>query len=199
MTLSVQFITMAAMVFSGFYLGIVQETFRRLTVYWKNRVVLTYVLEACFWLTQTLLIFYVLFRANGGEIRFYILLACLLGFSMYQVFAAGVYKRLLEQIIRIVAKIYRFFARTVQLLIIAPVKWLVLLLVTIITGLLKALGAVLLFVWKVLIAPIRWLFQGIWRMLPKKIQKNLHKLAGVYSTIENIYNKCRKYLSSKRR
>ena len=79
MTLSIQFITMAAMVLSGIYLGVIRDTFQRFAIYWKGRKLLSYLLEIIFWILQTLVVFYVLFLVNAGEIRLYIILACLLG------------------------------------------------------------------------------------------------------------------------
>ncbi|MFC3040973.1 spore cortex biosynthesis protein YabQ [Virgibacillus xinjiangensis] len=199
MTLSVQFITMIAMVLSGFYLGIIQDTFRRFAMYWKDRVLLAYVLEVCFWLAQTGIIFYILFRANGGELRLYIFLACFLGFAAYQALAAAAYKRMLEHIIRIGAAIWRFCKRVFQLLVFTPVKWMFLLLVAAALGAWKLIFAILLFLWKVATAPVFWLFRMIFSLLPESWQKNLHKLAGVYSTMKNIYKKCKEYIIKKRR
>ncbi|MFC2948837.1 spore cortex biosynthesis protein YabQ [Virgibacillus sediminis] len=199
MTLSVQFITMIAMVLSGFYLGIIHDTFRRLAIYWRNRVLLSYFLEICFWLAQTGIIFYILFRANGGELRLYIFLACFLGFAAYQALAADVYKRVLEYLIQWFAAVWRFFKRTVQVLLFTPVKWMVLFLAAVLLWLAKLLGIILLSLWKVAITPIYWLLRLFLFLLPSSWQKNLHKLAGVYSTIKNIYKKCREYIMSKRR
>ncbi|WP_309228234.1 spore cortex biosynthesis protein YabQ [Virgibacillus saliphilus] len=194
-----QFATMIAMVLGGFYLGIIQETFRRFTPYWKEKVIFSYVMEVSFWLTQTVILFYVLFRVNGGEIRVYIFAACLLGFAMYQVFAAGIYKRILERIIRIVAAIYRFFANVVQALILTPITWMVKLIIGIVLWIAGLFASILLFLLKLVYVPIKWILQKIYRLLPEKIQKFLYKLAGIYSIIKNIYNKCRKYMTFKRR
>ncbi|PAV28572.1 spore cortex biosynthesis protein YabQ [Virgibacillus profundi] len=199
MTLSVQFITMIAMVSSGFYLGIINDTYRRFTPYWKQKIILSYVMEICFWLTQTLLLFYVLFRVNGGELRLYVFVACLLGFAMYQVFAAGIYKRILEQIILVITGIYRFFARLVQALIITPIKWIFMLFFTIVLWVIRLVGMILLFILKLLFAPIKWIAQVIYHMLPKNIKIIFHKLAGFYSTIKNIWYKWMKYITFKRR
>ncbi|MFD1849252.1 spore cortex biosynthesis protein YabQ [Oceanobacillus bengalensis] len=199
MTLSVQFLTMITMVLSGLYLGVVLETFRRFTIYWKRKIVLTYFLEVCFWLTQTLIIFYVLYRINAGEIRFYVILACLLGFSIYQVFAAKLYKALLEQIIRIIAAIYRFCERLVQVLIITPVIWIVMALVTLLLGIFRLLSKVLLFTLKLLFAPIWWILKGIYNLLPQKIKNYFLQIAGFYSKMKNIVNKWLKEIRPKRR
>ncbi|MBP1970374.1 spore cortex biosynthesis protein YabQ [Virgibacillus natechei] len=199
MTLSIQFMTMIAMVLSGFYLGIIQETFRRFTLYWEKRVIFSYFMEVCFWLTQTVILFYVLFRLNGGEFRLYIVAAGLLGFAMYQVFAARIYKRILERIIRTTAAIYQFFARMVQAIIITPIQWIVKLLIRSVLVLAGLLGSILLFIGKLIIVPIKWVLQLIYRLLPEKVQNFIFKIAGFYSTMKNIYIKCVKYIKSKRR
>lgn len=194
MTLSIQFMTMIAMVSSGFYLGIINDTYRRFTPYWKHKITIKYLMEICFWASQTILLFYVLFRVNGGELRFYIFAACLLGFAMYQVFAAAIYKKILEQIIQVITAIFRFFARLVQAVIIAPIKWILLLIFTVILWMAKVIGSILLFLAKLLFAPIKWVTQTIFHMLPKNFQKYLHKIAGFYSTITNIVYKWMKYM-----
>ena len=199
MTLSVQFLTLIAMVSSGFYLGIINDTYRRFTPYWKEKIITKYLLEILFWSSQTVLLFYVLFRVNGGELRFYIFAACLLGFAFYQVAAAAIYKKILEQIIRIITAIYRFFARLVYALIFTPIKWAFLLLFTVVLWITKLIGTILLFAVKLLFAPIKWLARTIFHLLPKSFQKYLHKLAGFYSTMKNIVYKWMKYIKFKRR
>ncbi|GAA0425396.1 MAG: spore cortex biosynthesis protein YabQ [Bacillota bacterium] len=199
MSLSTQFLTMITMITGGFYLGLIQDTFRRFTPYWKNRRILTYVMEICFWLMQTMLLFYVLFRVNGGELRFYIFAACLLGFAFYQVAAANVYRKVLEQIIRIIAAVYRFFENIVQALIISPITWIVKLIYTFIVWLCKVVGTILLFILTVIITPIKWIIQAIYGLLPKKVQLFLFKIAGFYSKMKNICIKVVKYVRFKRR
>ncbi|RKQ33035.1 spore cortex biosynthesis protein YabQ [Oceanobacillus halophilus] len=194
MTLSVQFLTMITMIGGGFYLGMILDTFRRFTPYWKNNIPLTYVMEICFWLTQTIILFYILFQVNAGEIRFYIFAACLLGFAMYQVFAASSYKRLLEYIIRMIASVYRFCRRVVQALIIKPITWIITTIFAIVLWILTILWTIIQFIAKLLFAPIRWIVTGIYRILPKSFQRFLHQQAGFYSKIKNIVIKWMKYI-----
>ncbi|MFC4024114.1 spore cortex biosynthesis protein YabQ [Oceanobacillus longus] len=199
MTLSVQFLTLIAMVSSGFYLGIIQETFRRFTPYWKNSIFLTYFLEISFWLTQTGIIFYVLFRVNAGELRLYVFLACLLGFSMYQVFAKSIYKIALEWIIQITTAIYRFFKSLFQGLIITPISWIIKLILRIIVSIITLLGSIILFILKMILTPFGWIAIGMYKVAPNRFKNFLHKIAGFYSTMKNICYKYLKYLKSKRR
>ncbi|HLR66653.1 spore cortex biosynthesis protein YabQ [Virgibacillus alimentarius] len=199
MTLDTQFMTMIFMIVGGFYLGIARDTFRRFSPYWKKKTWLTYVLESSFWLTQTFLLFYVLFKVNGGELRVYVFLACLLGYSMYKVMAANLYQKALEKIISMLRAICRFFARTVQALLITPLRWIVRMVITLFLTLMQLILSIIFFLFKVIYTPIKWIFQLIYRLLPKKMQKILHKTAGFYSIIKNIYIKLEKYIPFKRR
>src|SRR5690625_1760968 len=106
MTLDTQFLTMIFMVLGGLYLGIAKDTFRRFSPYWKNKRFINYAMEICFWLTQTFLLFYVLFRINGGELRFYVFLACLLGYAMFQAFDSDLSILLLIDIICVLYSTY---------------------------------------------------------------------------------------------
>lgn len=180
-------------------MGMVLDTFRRFASSWKNRIILSYVMETSFWLTQVIILFYVLFRVNGGELRLYIFLACLLGFSIYQVFAARLYKSLLDRMILIIKAVYRFMERVVHFIVINPVKWLLLLIISIITGFFKVIISVFLFLFRIIAAPIKWVFQGFYHLLPTRFKIFLHKIAGFYSTMKNICIKVWKYVKSWRR
>lgn len=199
MTLSVQFITMISMTAGGFYLGLALDTFRRLAIYWRQRVVLKYFMEISFWLTQTLLLYYVLFRANSGELRFYVFLALLLGFSMYKALAANVYRQLMEHIIRVIATVYRFMENLFINVIIKPLKFILQMVIAIVVFTAKLLWNLTRYIVIIIFTPVLWLLRRTFRIFPETIQKKVHKVAGFYSTIKN---KCKKWLTdrySKRR
>src|SRR5690625_7846856 len=86
MTLNIQLMTMGSMIVSGIYLGIAFETYRKLTMWWRQYSVFKFICDLAFSLSQTVIIFYVLYQVNDGQYRIYVFLACLLGFSMYVVF-----------------------------------------------------------------------------------------------------------------
>lgn len=138
MTLQVQTVTMLAMIIGGIYIGFAQDTYRRFARLWQKSRLLVYLLEILFWLSQTVLLFYVLFRINDGEVRFYIFLACLLGFSIYVVLLQQIYLRVLDWLTRIVKRTLLFFIRlfTAPLLLIwrsvyYVLKWFLRVLITI--------------------------------------------------------------------
>ncbi|XKF67500.1 spore cortex biosynthesis protein YabQ [Virgibacillus necropolis] len=191
--------TMLAMVLGGFYLGMILDTFRRASPHWKNSVFLSYLMETIFWFSQTLLLFYILYRVNSGELRFYVFVACLLGFATYQALAATAYKKLLEHMIQLALSVYRFFAKAIRVLIVTPIVFVFSLLFSAISYTLQVLFIVLLTIAKIIFAPFKWIFMLIYGLLPEVIKNYLHKIAGFYSTMENISKKWLKYIRFKRR
>ncbi|MFD1039873.1 spore cortex biosynthesis protein YabQ [Virgibacillus byunsanensis] len=194
MTLNDQFITMIVMVSGGIYLGMTLDTFRRVSVYWKGNIFLLYFMEICFWFTQTLVLFYVLFLVNAGELRLYVFLACLLGFATYQSLFASWYKQLLEHIINIIAAIYRFLEKMVQYLIIIPIKFIINLLLTCLLFIVHIINAIFFFVVKVIYIPIKWILGLLYRLLPENTKIFLKKIKGFYYKMKNIVKKYLKHM-----
>lgn len=199
MTLTVQFATMLAMVLSGIYLGIILDTFRRFAKHWKKKKIASYLLEVCFWILQTLILFYILFRVNAGELRLYIFLACLLGFSIYQALLKTYYLRILNWIILISKRIMSVFGRIFSILVLLPLKALFTLCVAVIAFIYRIVIGLILFILKIIGFPFLFLGKLIYSLLPEKIIKILHKLIGFYSTMKNILKKWLKYLTFRRR
>ncbi|MEN1966451.1 spore cortex biosynthesis protein YabQ [Lentibacillus sp. N15] len=199
MTLDVQFLTMVVMAISGVYLGAALETFHRFQPSWKSNRFLLYFMEIAFWLSQVLLLFYVLFRVNSGELRVYVFLALFLGFSAYKALIAPLYKRLLEIIIRIIVMCYRFLENVIKTLLIKPIKYVIQFIITLLLFAGQVIISIVRFVGKIVFYPIKWVLSLIYRMLPKSIQNFFYKTAGFYSTIKNICKKGLEYLKFKRR
>ncbi|MBM7573162.1 spore cortex biosynthesis protein YabQ [Aquibacillus albus] len=198
MTLTTQFLTIISMIAGGIYLGAAVGTFRRFSRIWKKRLVFSFSIEICFWLLQTLILFYILYLVNQGELRFYILLAILCGFAMYKSLLERVYLLFLEKVISAVISIYRFFYRLVQAVIVKPIL-----------GLIRLTIALLLWIWgivlwigwlaiKIIWYPFSLIFRLIWRLMPQNAKKYFTHLAGFYSKIKNKINKWWKFLREKR-
>src|SRR5699024_5655404 len=107
MTLHVQLITMLTMIAGGVYLGCAFETYRRLTRGLRKSWLFLYVLELGLWFIQTAVLFYMLFKVNGGELRIYVFLACLLGYSMYVVIFQKRHQQILEGSTRLIKAFFR--------------------------------------------------------------------------------------------
>ncbi|MGM8366135.1 spore cortex biosynthesis protein YabQ [Virgibacillus sp. W0181] len=193
MTLDVQFLTMLSMALGGIYLGFALDTFRRLTGPWTQNKLLAFMLEVGFWAVQTVLLFYILFRVNGGELRFYVFLACLLGFSIYQIGFATLYKKVLESIISIVQTIIRWVQIIVRRLIIQPILILLKVCNMILLALLQGLATVCLILIKIIYLPLKWIVQLIYRLLPKRIKEIIYQFVQFYST---MIDKVKKFVQS---
>src|SRR5699024_10156110 len=123
MTLHTQLMTMIAMIVGGMYLGFATETYRMVIYQWRRHVIVRYGLDIFYWLLQTALLFYLLYRVNHGELRFYVFLACLLGFSMYVVLCMPWYRKLLYTVLTICRSVVRWTAHILYLLLIQPLLW----------------------------------------------------------------------------
>ncbi len=188
------------MIGMGSYFGASLDTYNRFLQRSNRKRWIVFCHDILFWFLQGLLIFYVLFLVNKGELRFYIFLALLCGFAAYQSLLKAGYLRLLEIVISMVISIYRFFVKMVRILIFRPIYSLVMLLLSLLLmvgkGLLalaKGCGKVLLFVVQVLLKPFEWILKLFWSLLPKKIKKMIEKLynyfAGIFHKSKNIINK----------
>lgn len=162
------------MVLSGIYLGVVRETFQRMSALWKHNRILLYVAEIIFWLLQTVIIFIVLYRVNYGDIRFYVFIALGLGYSMYIVLIQSFYKRVLNILIKLVRFTTNLIIQITTIIIIRPIQWLIMIVI-----------ALLSFIW----TAIAFLFNGLLNLIARLFGKtNFHlfdKIKAICSTIIN--------------
>ncbi|RIW29859.1 spore cortex biosynthesis protein YabQ [Bacillus salacetis] len=191
MTLSIQFYTMLAMVGMGSVFGATLDTYNRFLNRKIRKRWLVFLNDILFWILQALFIFYILFSVNFGEVRFYIFVALLCGFTGYQALLKDLYKKLLEKTIQGCVSFYNFLVRMLKNLVYSPIKWMVLLLVTILLGFGKGIWSVFGFLIKAIIAilkivftPFFWVVKLISRLIPKNLKK----------FVEKLYNKFAGYL-----
>jgi spore cortex biosynthesis protein YabQ len=200
MTLSTQFLTMLSMIGMGSLFGVMFDTYQRFLDRPNRKSWIVFINDLLFWVIQALIIFYILFLVNNGELRFYIFIALLCGFAAYQSLFKGIYLKLLEVMINGVIALYQFFRRAFQLLIYKPVAGIIQLLISIIILLgrgtfsfVKFILKVLLFILKVLWVPIAKIIIILWKLLPKSIKKYVEKLynktAGIFMEIKNYLGK----------
>ncbi len=196
MTLSTQFLTMLSMIGMGSLFGVMFDTYQRFLDRPNRKSWIVFFNDLLFWVIQALIIFYILFLVNNGELRFYIFVALLCGFAAYQSLFKGIYLKLLELMIKTVIAIYQFLTRAFQLLIYKPVVGLIQLVISIILllgrglfSLVNFLIKVLLFILKILWTPVAKIIIIIWKLLPKSIKKTVEKLynktAGIFMEIKN--------------
>ncbi|WP_175989763.1 spore cortex biosynthesis protein YabQ [Bacillus sp. Marseille-Q1617] len=203
MTLTTQFYTMLSMIGMGALFGASLDTYNRFLNRSQRKRWLVFVNDLLFWIFQALSIFYTLFSVNFGELRFYIFIALLCGFAGYQALLKQGYLHLLEKLILFFISLYNFFVSMVKKIVYSPIKWLVVLLITLVLsiakGLLKAVTFLLKMVYSIIkwaikltLSPVWWILKGIWNLLPnhltKRVEKLYNKMAGIITVyIKKIY------------
>ncbi|MGE7879970.1 spore cortex biosynthesis protein YabQ [Peribacillus muralis] len=182
MTLSIQFYTLLAMIGMGSGFGAALDTYSRFLKRSERKRWVVFIHDFLFWIIQGLLIFYVLFLVNEGELRFYLFLALFCGFAAYQALFKGLYQHFLEFLIRLVIKLARFIINSVHMLIFLPIKWVLVSILAIAVGLgkfalalLKWAGKIVLFILNLFWKPIKWMLTFIWNLMPVFVTKNVGK------------------------
>ena len=203
MSLDTQFVTLLSMIAMGVSFGAAFDTYNRFLKRAKRALWIVFINDVLFWCIQALLIFFVLFKANAGEWRFYIVLALLCGYSAYQALLKGLYKKALEGAIYLVLETIHFFVRLGDMLLLKPVKGLIMLLVSIVLFFLnlviklaKGLFMLAMMILKALLSIVRvicWpvirLAIFLWRIIPSAIRKPCEKffskIAGIINGMKN--------------
>ena len=192
MTLTTQFYTMLAMIGMGSLFGAAFDTYNRLFKRSQKKVWIVFIYDILFWLFQGLLIFYVLYLVNNGEIRVYIFLALLCGFAFYQSLLQSVYNQVLEFCIQVAVKSYYMVVKVISLFIFKPVTitFAVLLSIGIFLGklfisILQMFWRIALNIIKIILSPFTYLLNILWNIIPKSIKI---KVARFCKTILNSFN-----------
>ncbi|SFA49414.1 spore cortex biosynthesis protein YabQ [Parageobacillus thermantarcticus] len=193
MSLTTQLATMLAMIGMGSWLGAALDTYNRFLQRQNRKHWVVFINDVLFWVVQGLVLFYILLLVNEGELRFYIFLAILCGYAAYQSLFRMIYLKVLEWVISLAARLYRFFLRLCYYLIVRPIQLL-----------LQTLLALSFFIWKlflvflrmlyqcikILFAPVRWIGFLIWRGIPQNWKETLKNffgyLAGIIHQVKNM-------------
>ncbi|RWR04717.1 spore cortex biosynthesis protein YabQ [Siminovitchia fortis] len=204
MSLPVQFYTLLAMIGMGSLFGATLDTYQRFLKRGKRKKWIVFLNDLLFWFIQGIIIFYVLFLVNYGELRFYLFLALLCGFSAYQALFKKIYLKLLESLIQLVKAVARLIYRTFYLLVYKPARGLCILLAAIILYVYGLLLSLVKIVWimvkwvlKTVFKPFVWILK---KVIPESVEKfvvQLRKtiagyLKGSKNTIIKVMNFFRK-------
>ncbi|MEH6940683.1 spore cortex biosynthesis protein YabQ [Bacillus sp. JJ722] len=200
MTLSTQFYTLIAMIGMGSYFGAALDTYQLFLKRPKRSRWIVFIHDLIFWILQALLIFYVLFIVNQGEIRLYLFLALLCGFAAYQALLKKGYLLILNLIITFCKATLLFFKRLFTLLIVKPIIGVITLLLFVIKLVLKGIYTLVRMVLRVVIwclrlvfFPIVWILGLFYKLLPKSVTNKVEKL---HNYSKGFFGKLQKYISS---
>lgn len=143
---------MALMVSSGLILGTVLDIYRVLKHRLRLRGWVISLIDFLYWAVAAGLVFSLLMWSNWGELRFFIFVAVLAGFSIYYTWFSRGMIRWIKRTIQIIERIILALARIFHVLIWTPLFYLW----TLLLSLLYLLGRVL----KWLVSPFYWLIKS---------------------------------------
>ncbi|QQK78547.1 spore cortex biosynthesis protein YabQ [Salicibibacter cibi] len=181
MTLDVQFQTFFAMMMTGAVIAAQLDVYHRCLPRKAKKKWPQALFDLLFWVVQAILVFYVLFQMNLGDLRIYVFLSILLGFLIYWQTVRPLFLRVLEVLIRIVETIYSMILKIFYLFLWTPVVWLY-----------KGMKQLLIIVYR----SIRWLLYqpGLWLLQP------LYRLVGgprVVSLVTRWWKRLRNWFSGR--
>jgi spore cortex biosynthesis protein YabQ len=197
MNLSVQFMTMAAMAVMGLWIGISVDTYGRFFYRSGRRRwnIVQIAGDLVFWLLQGLLVFYVLLNVNQGDVRIYIFLALLCGYAAYKSLFQSLYLRGLEGIIKTVRFFFGLLKKIATVIFVRPVQLLWRIMYTVTIWFVHSALAILLFFWKIVAAPLKWLVRLIVpEAVLKMIRNFFSRIAGIRRYMKKITNKVKAWL-----
>lgn len=168
MNLHVQFLTMGFMLGCGLAIGFAFDVFRVLALRLRLPRWTIPLLDLCFWTMATYFVFRVLFFSNYGQVRLFVFIGLFAGVALYFTALSPAAVAFINWIIKLVIGLYRILKRTVELVIIAPIR----MLYKIITVILGFLATVAIFLFRIvlqLLYPVRFLFRVVWNCLKKRM------------------------------
>lgn len=149
---------------SGAVMGVLFDVYRVLSGQLRPPRWLVPLLDGVYWIVATLFVFRALLYSNYGQVRFYVFLGLLFGVWVYFRLASRWTVRLTLFAIRCVKAFIRFIRRTIELVVIKPIR-LLYRLVIVLFGFLAALSMFLGKIVLQLLYPLRllgrWLFKPL--------------------------------------
>lgn len=120
MSLHVQFQTMGMMLCGGLALGAWFDVIRVTGAQWKFPKWLVAVCDLVYWLSSTVLIFYMLYVSNSGDMRFFVLIGLFLGVWIYYLCLSPLTVRAVLAGHRFLKRVAEGFRRLFQWLVLRP-------------------------------------------------------------------------------
>ncbi|MCA0972706.1 spore cortex biosynthesis protein YabQ [Halobacillus litoralis] len=185
MTLTTQFVTILSMIGGGIIVGASLDMFERFFHKRNKRSWFEIFYQLGFWFCQAVLLFYILYLANYGELRVYVFIAVVCGFAMYRALFQTFFNKWLNRLIRWAVSVMNVLKKLGYYFIVWPVQTLITLIFSLLLVVYKILlkGILLLFI--ILFYPVRMIFNVLWRLLPKNAKNYLRYLKGKWDKIKN--------------
>ncbi|CAM4307746.1 spore cortex biosynthesis protein YabQ [Paenibacillus alkaliterrae] len=178
MTLSMQWLTMAAMLLSGLGMGTVFDGYRVVSNELKFPRWWLPVLDVVYWMAAALVVFRVLYVSNNGEVRAYVFIGLATGVILYYLFLSKLVIVIIKWLIRAVRNVIALVLKCLDILIVKPL----LLLYKLIIVILGFGSALTIFLFKIVIQLVRpfwrllvWMVRPILRPIGRRLMPYLTK------------------------
>ena len=99
---------------NGVFIGLIFDFFRILRKSFKTTNIITYIQDILFWILTGIIIIFCMYKFSDGEIRFFMLLGIILGFSLYLLMFSSFIIQICVFIIKYIKKIIKY---TIKLII----------------------------------------------------------------------------------
>jgi spore cortex biosynthesis protein YabQ len=160
-----QWTTIGWMILCGFAMGLAFDLYRVVSNRFRIPRWLFPALDIVFWAAATLGVFKVLLGHNNGEVRLYVFLGLGIGvtgyFGLFSTWIARTFARILDLVVRLAS----WFWKMLRMLAAAPVMALVRGLAKLLDILFVVLAALLLWMGRLLLIPLRPVGRYAWRWL----------------------------------
>jgi len=113
-----QIYAFAIFILNGFLIGLLFDIFRILRKTIKTPDLITYIEDVIFWILSGFILLYSIFRFNNGELRLFIFLGVFFGASIYMLIFSRILINFSITVINIIKK-------TLNILIIKPIKFII--------------------------------------------------------------------------
>ncbi|WP_027964457.1 spore cortex biosynthesis protein YabQ [Halalkalibacillus halophilus] len=172
MTLATQWLSLLAMISGGIGTALVFNTYSHL--FRSKNTTHQMITDPMVVIVLSFFSYYLLYMVNGGIIRFYLVVAFLLGITIYYAMFEKVYLRVLDRVVVFVKKIWYGILKLSNIMIIKPLIWISI-------GLLVLIRFFILTIWKVFRFVILVLFKIIRPFIPSIVRRH----------VQSVYMKCR--------
>lgn len=108
-------------ILTGFLIGILFDIFRVLRRSFNTSDIITYIEDILFWIITGLIILYVSFTFNNGQIRGYTLLGLMLGGILYLLIFSNIFIKVMVTILNYIKKVVGFIIN----IVITPIKFVI--------------------------------------------------------------------------
>lgn len=129
MTLNTQLMTIVVMTLMGLEFAAAYDTYMRIFRRAFSRKWILLICDINFMVGQAIVLFFLLYKVNHGEIRIYIVIALLCGYAIYQSIFRKLYIALIERFIRIFKAVYKLFRQITIIFLVKPVKLIIMVIV----------------------------------------------------------------------